>query len=640
MLVLFVLYSLSVLGVAFFLELVAIEGTHFLPLLPNLPSVSLAGFKLFAETSGSIPPWLRVALAGTAFLLVFLYLHPWRWIRTTVFGWWFFLAKFSVLLALATLITIFFLFLSAIHTQPLGNGIPAEVLQVAIGIPLSLVSLWFLLHIGVGLYLMSESSRTYPYLFRSQSVEALLPHQARTLCQIVEHIEEEIQGPQGQIIALEGPWGAGKSQILHVLKQVESLRAVNVGIRPDPCLRPSFQETANDTPPAPDAETEMGLSLQQRLQNLGRQVAFVYIHAWRHETDEDIHFEFFKRVITHPRVLMPGGWWRRLSTRASLRLTLRAVPRVRRIALRTAFQEAALDVETSVPLTWQHPLEQVARNIPLVFLIDELDRSHTAAVQSVLTLLRRSLDLPRTVIILSYVPQQLREKAFSPLQPGYAPDLEATKQAILRRLSSSSSLSPHTNSTGTRSQELVDAIVKVLGKAPGGRMDPGDLLRVLMETRLKQWAIETFEELSGSESAYYRTIEEKYIALRVHCLMRREPNNPREDELLQAIWHLLVSDRALQSILTRSFNLRYTSMQNAIQSAIWAGVQQALSGWSVTAFHIGLNLRALKAELYRNLRLMGQIPVATPEREVIRVLIAFSVFLAVDAALRAAYSYS
>jgi hypothetical protein len=194
-----------------------------------------------------------------------------------------------------------------------------------------------------------------------------------------------------RLIALRGGWGSGKSFLLQVFRR------------------------------RLEADGDKG----------GKAVV-VHVDVWRHSTERDLHLALFEALLSHPEVppfpallrypvtLVPVLWLRYFS----------------RVLQRGQIEVSGLKVALTLPvLLWQKSLEHAVavtrrRGRRVVWILDEIDRCSPELAQGAVALARRALSLPGSIVILPFVPEQLRYKVFNPLRLS-RPDLDSTLQALI-----------------------------------------------------------------------------------------------------------------------------------------------------------------------------------------------------------------
>ncbi len=210
-----------------------------------------------------------------------------------------------------------------------------------------------------------------------------LPFQGVAISNLVGSIRSSAARASPRLLQLEGRWGEGKTWVLH------------------------------------RAEAELG-----KASTTGQRYAVVWIDIWKYQTERDLDFAIFERLLTSPANWKAFGWMRypiRLLGARWLDLGMRITAKLGKSA------DWTFEVP---PVTWQRPLERLfaralRRGFRTVLILDEVDRAAPAVAQSALTLSQRSLDRPGVTIVLAYVKPVLAYKVFNPLAPQLA-DLGST----------------------------------------------------------------------------------------------------------------------------------------------------------------------------------------------------------------------
>ncbi len=208
-----------------------------------------------------------------------------------------------------------------------------------------------------------------------------LPFQRDVLDTLAARIDARRR--EGRTVGLHGVWGSGKSTIVAMLPRA---------------LRQRF---------GPDRYRVVSWS------------------AWTHQEDKDLEYSLFRALAMDPAVVR-NAWhvipWYRLVTWSAWS------------AVRTTVDVKLMKLEVETPrLQWTRHLCNVLAclekvGVTPVLVIDELDRAHPEAVQTILSLTQRFLARPNLVTVLPYVPEQIRFKAFNPSQ-AKIPDLRSTMLA-------------------------------------------------------------------------------------------------------------------------------------------------------------------------------------------------------------------
>lgn len=246
---------------------------------------------------------------------------------------------------------------------------------------------WVGLRLALLFDLVSTSLRLYGSTDLDAPDEGSLLSAQRRFVDVLESRASDM-GPkhEGQIVAVRGGWGTGKSFLLRILRR--------------------------------------------RLE--AREIPVIWIDVWREQSDPDLQREVLNALLAHPRLLFPDGYWSAplslLAHRAG-GLCRRFVPRFRLPLVKGA----VVEVRLGVPLRWQEEVEQVLAGRRVVVVLDEIDRAVPGVAQAALTLAKRSLNLPGVAVVVPFVPEQITFKAFNPLQPAVTTDLHQTTMAVLFR---------------------------------------------------------------------------------------------------------------------------------------------------------------------------------------------------------------
>jgi len=174
--------------------------------------------------------------------------------------------------------------------------------------------------------------------------------------------------------------------------------------------------------------------LQQRLESK-EDVAVVYIHIWREQTEHDLHLAVVEAILSHPKVLCRcfSAYPNTLILRKLVHAFTRLMPFGMRLS--NGSMEALIDPHKALPMIAQGDLEQVVacarhKGLRIVTILDEVDRATVPVAQGAIVLTRRALALPGLAVVLPYVAEQLKNKVFNPLHD-FAPELHQTFMANL-----------------------------------------------------------------------------------------------------------------------------------------------------------------------------------------------------------------
>ncbi|MGH3926826.1 MAG: P-loop NTPase fold protein, partial [Pseudonocardiaceae bacterium] len=175
-----------------------------------------------------------------------------------------------------------------------------------------------------------------------------------------------------------------------------------------------------------DAQTEVNKSRQDI------QCAVVVVDVWQQQSEPDLYLAVIEEILGHRQYWWPYGWllypmWLFLG---------RAVKEARLAASAGSKANAKIEVPLALPRpTGQRSFVRLVsrvreRGCRTVVVLDEIDRAAPSVAQSALTLARRSLDMPGVVVVLAYVDELIRYKAFNPLIDTLQ-DLGSTMRAVL-----------------------------------------------------------------------------------------------------------------------------------------------------------------------------------------------------------------
>jgi len=278
-----------------------------------------------------------------------------------------------------------------------------------------------------------------------------------------------------RLIALKGGWGSGKSFLLQVFRR----------------------------------------RLESGQKSAGK-VVVVHVDIWRHSTERDLHLALFEALLSHPDVPPFPALFRYPMALIPV-LLLRYFSRV--------FQQGQIEVSglkvalTLPVLLWQQSLEHAVavsrrRGRRVVWILDEIDRCSPELAQGAVALARRALSLPGCIVILPYVPEQLRYKVFNPLRLT-RPDIDSTLQALIFDYATGvdPTLSPI---QALHLEELLAATYPAGGRTKGSGEGDGpetgraDLLEKLFAWRLASWFGESG---SGVRDRLAYLFEEKYLSM-------------------------------------------------------------------------------------------------------------------------------
>lgn len=168
---------------------------------------------------------------------------------------------------------------------------------------------------------------------------------------------------------------------------------------------------------------------------------YLSINAWQYATEEDLHWGLLETLLSHPLVPTPQRFFG-FKTTNFFRYPLITLPVYAMRSISQAFERGRVSLPggmtVSVALSgmlWQRYIDYltemlVEEDCQVVWCLDEIDRSSPEMAQATITLIRRFLNQPGTVVIVPYVAQQLRFKVFNPLM-AVRPDLQSNMLAVL-----------------------------------------------------------------------------------------------------------------------------------------------------------------------------------------------------------------
>lgn len=291
----------------------------------------------------------------------------------------------------------------------------------------------------------------------------LTPSQTTTVARLVAAVKGDPNLGGGNVVQLVGQWGSGKSTILNRFR-ADYLNGFDRGKKP----------------------------------------VIAKVHVWRHEDDKDLHRAMAEEIIgahlAAHRLPGLGVTWLRIPSTLLIARHLRSITVSMSVSMRRMDAEASTPVE--VPkLFAQRSLNFFLLQRPTVVLIDEIDRATPSVAQSVLTLVRRSLDVPGTTSVLAYAEAIVRYKTMNPLST-LLPDIRSSVEALL-----SIQVGPPSP------EDLKDKeLLRKSDDQSGTWFDQSDWLR-------REWLFA--HSFDGPESHginvedFYRTVEQKYLSSNV-----------------------------------------------------------------------------------------------------------------------------
>lgn len=277
--------------------------------------------------------------------------------------------------------------------------LPAVLIQSAGGVrPISHIALALVLG-----YLLSKLALLHRFsafhgaqvLRRPEELERLLPFQTADLEKLRKAVLAGRVHDGARVVQLVGRWGEGKSFLIE-----------RFGIYME-------HQRENDTKPT----------------NL---CAVILIDVWEQQNEPNLHLAIVEQILGHKRYWYPYGW---LLYPLSLYLTW--LTKEAKLAISAgSTMNAKVELPVSLPPpTGKRTLERLvarvrAKNCRTVVVLDEIDRATPQVAQAAITLARRSLNLPGVIVVLAYVDELIRYKAFNPLVD-CLPDLGSTMRAVI-----------------------------------------------------------------------------------------------------------------------------------------------------------------------------------------------------------------
>lgn len=226
-------------------------------------------------------------------------------------------------------------------------------------------------------------------------LDRLLPSQWSYLQRLRTAIYSDRVEQGSRVVQLVGHWGQGKSFLIERL--------------------------------------DIFLRREARISDDDNECAVVVVNVWEQQSEPDLHLAIVEQILSHEKYWYPYGWM-------YYPLSLFVGRTVKELRLALSAGKSATKAEVQIPLTLPKPTgrrylaQQVARvrerGTRTVVVLDEIDRATPHVAQSAMTFSRRSLDMPGIVIVLSYVDQVIRYKAFNPLVKSL-PDLASTMHAVV-----------------------------------------------------------------------------------------------------------------------------------------------------------------------------------------------------------------
>lgn len=283
---------------------------------------------------------------------------------------------------------------------------------------------------------------------RGRLDSCLLPFQARAMHKL---LEQAGLAPTPLVVGLQALLGAGKSTVMeHFLREL--------GVRAD------------------------------------RFVA-VKLNVWEYEDYDDLQFGAMQTLLAHPKVLEGYGW-----LDFPLWMLAREWGGLRFRSFEFAWGSNKANADGRLRLPWQSRFERIVARQHLagrrvVFVLDELERANAPATQGALTLISRSLSQPGLVVVVSFVEEMIRFKAFHP------------DMVVLEDLRDTVAGHLHNEWLKTQDAHTPDA----LGSA-GSNTDPR---RLITQDRALAFNVLAgqFMQQAGSTawSEYYQQMTERYL---------------------------------------------------------------------------------------------------------------------------------
>jgi hypothetical protein len=323
--------------------------------------------------------------------------------------------------------------------------------------------------------------------------------------------------------------------------------------------------------------------LQQRLESR-ENVAVVYIHIWREQTEHDLHLAVVEAILSHPKILCRcfSAYPNTLILRKLGYAFTRLMPFGMR--LNNGSLEALIDPHKALPMIAQGDLEQVVacarhKGLRIVTILDEVDRATVPVAQAAIVLTRRALALPGLAVVLPYVAEQLKNKVFNPLHD-FAPDLHQTFMANLEHhyplppesREKHEGLSMRMYFEGSQTNLTADGVVedktKAERKAAFSWLTHWAIRRALHEEALLRhyWTKLGVEE----RNRVIEQSEEKYLSLRVNIPRLTAKDIPRAIRF-PTVYHSLPGKLREHELDAKRWDAIGRAVKDAPSSVLTAG---------------------------------------------------------------------
>lgn len=264
-----------------------------------------------------------------------------------------------------------------------------------------------ILHIALALvlgYLLSKLALLHRFsafhgaqvVRRADELERLLPFQKEDLEKLRQAVLTGRVHDGARVVQLVGRWGEGKSFLIERFGAYMEHGREN-GTEPtcDPC-------------------------------------AVILIDVWEQQNEPNLHLAIVEQILGHKRYWYPYGW-----LLYPLSLCLAWLKKEATLAISAGSKmNAKVELPVSLPRpTGKRTLERLVARVRdkgcrTVVVLDEIDRATPQIAQAAITLARRSLNLPGVIVVLAYVDELIRYKAFNPLVD-CLPDLGSTMRAVI-----------------------------------------------------------------------------------------------------------------------------------------------------------------------------------------------------------------
>ncbi len=270
--------------------------------------------------------------------------------------------------------------------------------------------------------------------------EQLLPSQQQAFDEVIQLIESRPLSEQPEIIAIKGAWGAGKTILLDTITQYFDVRSrrrvlqpVSASQKSGSSSRASFQDHASPFA-IRDAEGQPVKSV------------VVPVNVWSESTEREFHLALFERLVGHPEVpaVAVGSGWPLFLQECHrwFHYPLMLLPTYILKYCGNIFSGGKVTLPGGMSFSlnlsdmlWRWELDQTLHdlrkyNYRVIWAIDDLDRTSPDMAQAALSVIRRFLNHPGSIVLLPYVEDQLRYKVFNLLMQTRT-DIEATMFAVI-----------------------------------------------------------------------------------------------------------------------------------------------------------------------------------------------------------------